>query len=111
MKFTTILLALGTTAPAVLAADMDLVDMWVDTNFNGPKYTGRGDVGQCVNLPSNFNDNLSSGKARPGYKCTIWPDADCKTNRFDSSFDDKGSGASFPDWINDRASSWRCYRA
>ncbi|EGZ67610.1 hypothetical protein NEUTE2DRAFT_141408 [Neurospora tetrasperma FGSC 2509] len=127
MKLTTILLTLGlglTTAPStvVLAAPApesnyyqqantpDIVDMFVNANYYGDKYTGSAYEGQCVNLPPNFNDNLSSGRARPGYHCTVWPDANCRTNKWNFTFDDRGSGARFPDWINDRASSWRCVR-
>ncbi|CCC14894.1 hypothetical protein SMACR_07708 [Sordaria macrospora] len=107
MKFTIILLTFGTTT-GVLAAD--LVDFWTDANFLGLKHTGQGNVGECKNLPGDFNDRISSAKARSGYRCTVWIDANCNTGTTGYSFD-TSSGSSFPGWINDKASSWKCVRA
>lgn len=108
MKFTTLLLAFGTTT-GVFAAE--LADFWKDKNFLNSKHTGQGNVGQCVNLPSNFNDQVSSAKARAGYRCTVWPDANCDTRKEGFSFDNGDTGKVFPGWINDQASSWKCVRA
>ncbi|KAH8687285.1 hypothetical protein BGZ60DRAFT_558584, partial [Tricladium varicosporioides] len=75
-------------------------------NFHGSKYTGSGNAGTCYNLPSSYNDRLSSGKAKSGYKCTVWSNASCSGNKYEFS-----NSPSFPSYINDHASSWKCVRS
>ncbi|EPE25897.1 hypothetical protein GLAREA_01809 [Glarea lozoyensis ATCC 20868] len=118
MQFTTIIatsiLAVMATAapvavPAVEARAQQLIDLWQDSGFLGLKFTGSSDVGKCVNLPSNFNDRVSSGKAKPGFRCTTWVDANCVGTGF--SFNASPGASSFPSWINDKSSSWKCVAA
>ncbi|KAH6682674.1 hypothetical protein B0J14DRAFT_574134 [Halenospora varia] len=121
MQFTSIIaasilatLALASPAPAaeaVPAPDVEveaiagLVEMWVDVNFRGSKYTGSGNAGTCYNVPSGFNDRLSSGKSKSGYKCTVWNNAGCGGSKYEFH-----TSSSFPSFINDHASSWKCVR-
>ncbi|RDL42314.1 uncharacterized protein BP5553_02293 [Venustampulla echinocandica] len=82
MQFTTFIaasvlatLALATPTPAqeAAAASTPLIDLWQDSGFLGLKFTGSSTVGTCVNLPgTGFQDNVSSGKAKPGFRCTTW---------------------------------------
>lgn len=94
-------------------AKQDLIDLWQDTGFLGLKFTGSGKVGECNELPkaknNNFADNTSSGKAKKGFRCTIWVDSNCKGTGF--SFNADPGSKKFDDWINDRASSWKCQKA
>ena len=91
----------------------DLIDLWQDAGFLGLKFTGSGKVGDCNELPkaknNNFADNTSSGKAKKGFRCTIWVDSKCKGTGF--SFNADPGSKKFDDWINDRASSWKCQKA
>jgi hypothetical protein len=83
MQFTTVLLAtLASTAFAAPAAapasdaaasKQQLIDLWQDQAFLGLKFTGSSTVGTCENLAgTGFNNNVSSCKAKPGFRCTIW---------------------------------------
>ncbi|CCC14893.1 hypothetical protein SMACR_07709 [Sordaria macrospora] len=101
--------AIAEPAPILEARAQDLIDLWKNKNFLDLKFTGSANVGDCKNLPSNFNDISSSGKAKAGFRCTIWVDKDCKGTGF--SFNQNPGSASFPDWINDKASSWKCVKA
>ncbi|KAK3401339.1 hypothetical protein B0T20DRAFT_346428 [Sordaria brevicollis] len=124
MQLTTLLISLLTTvaiaAPAPAPAPepeaailearaQDLIDLWKNKNFLDLKFTGNANPGDCKNLPSNFNDISSSGKAKAGFRCTIWVDKDCKGTGF--SFNQNPGSSAFPDWINDKASSWKCVKA
>ncbi|CZS90987.1 hypothetical protein WAI453_003849 [Rhynchosporium graminicola] len=91
------------------ARAVPLIDLWKNSQFLDLKFTGSSNAGTCVNLPSNFNDIASSGKAKPGFRCTIWVNANCKGTGF--SFNASPGSASFPAWINDTASSWKCVAA
>ncbi|KAL2067006.1 hypothetical protein VTL71DRAFT_1430 [Oculimacula yallundae] len=91
------------------ARAVQLIDLWKNSNFLDLKYTGSANAGDCVNLPSNFNDIASSGKAKPGFRCTIWVNKACAGTGF--SFNASPGSASFPSWINDTASSWKCVKA
>jgi len=83
MQFSTILVtlfaAVATATPIaqpeasqVEARDQKLIDLWDKAGFLGLKFTGSADVGECKNLPSDFNDLISSGKAKEGFRCTVW---------------------------------------
>lgn len=96
-------------APILEARAQDLIDLWKNKNFLDLKFTGSANPGDCKNLPSNFNDISSSGKAKAGFRCTIWVDKDCKGTGF--SFNQNPGSSAFPDWINDKASSWKCVKA
>jgi hypothetical protein len=62
-----------------------------------------------VNLAgTGFNNNVSSCKSRAGFRCTIWVKKNCDGTGF--SFDTAGA-SSLPDWINNKASSWKCVAA
>ncbi|KAK3343309.1 hypothetical protein B0H65DRAFT_470927 [Neurospora tetraspora] len=122
MQLTTLLTTMAIAAPApapeaeaiaepaiLLARAQDLIDLWKNKDFLDLKFTGSANPGDCKNLPSNFNDISSSGKAKAGFRCTIWVDKDCKGTGF--SFNQNPGSSSFPDWINDKASSWKCVKA
>ncbi|KAH8895976.1 hypothetical protein GQ53DRAFT_743906 [Thozetella sp. PMI_491] len=107
---TAILISGAVAAPAAEAAAVSPeIDLWQDSGFLGIKFTGSANPGDCKNLASNFNDIFSSGKAKPGFRCTIWVDKDCKGTGF--SFNESPGASSFPSWINDKASSWKCVAA
>ncbi|KAF2429233.1 hypothetical protein EJ08DRAFT_671164 [Tothia fuscella] len=121
MQFTTILLAtMASTAfstpigapvaePALEARASQLIDLWQDNGFLGLKFTGSSDVGKCENLPNGFSNNVSSGKAKPGFRCTIWVDKNCLGTGF--SFNASPGASSLPSWIDNKASSWKCVKA
>lgn len=90
----------GTTPKA-----QPLIDAWADKNFLGLKFTGERAPGGCFDFPSNFQNLLTSAKARPGFVCTVWVDKACKGTGF--SFDKKGEDK-FPGWIDNKAKSWKC---
>ncbi|KAF4627434.1 hypothetical protein G7Y89_g10724 [Cudoniella acicularis] len=76
-------------------------------NFLGLKFTGSSTVGTCVDLPKGFSDNVTSGKAKPGFRCTT--DVKCKGTGF--SFNEKPGSEKFPAWIDNKSSSWKCVAA
>ncbi|KAK1750442.1 hypothetical protein QBC47DRAFT_407097 [Echria macrotheca] len=85
-----------------------LIDLWKNKSFLDLKFTGSGTLGTCFDLPSNFQNIASSGKARAGFRCTIWVKKNCQGTGF--SFNEKPGSKSFPDWIDDKASSWKCVK-
>ena len=93
----------------VAASSQPLIDLWKNTDFLDIKFTGSAEVGECKNFAKKFTDIFSSGKAKPGFRCTIWVNKDCKGTGF--SFNADPGSASFPSWINDEASSWKCVKA
>ncbi|KAK3984276.1 hypothetical protein QBC44DRAFT_346126 [Cladorrhinum sp. PSN332] len=100
----TAVMAAPSIAPATIEnRAVTLIDLWADADFLGLKFTGSADVGQCKNLPSDFNDRITSGKARANYRCTVWVDKDCKGTGF--SFI---SNPKFDSWVDNKASSWKC---
>ncbi|KAH8881960.1 hypothetical protein GQ53DRAFT_610946, partial [Thozetella sp. PMI_491] len=101
--------AVAAPAPAPAAEKTSaspLIDLWKNKEFLDLKFTGSANVGDCKNLPSNFADNVSSGKAKPGFRCTVWVNKDCKGTGF--SFNEKPGASSFPDYIDNKSSSWKC---
>jgi len=83
MQFTTFLLAVfastATFASPIAQPDntiearaQQLIDLWKEPGFLDLKFTGSSDVGKCENLPKNFQNSVSSGKSKPGFRCTIW---------------------------------------
>jgi hypothetical protein len=107
--------ALALPAAAAAAADVQLskraeplIDLWQDRDFLGLKFTGSANVGDCKNLPRDFNNNVSSGKARPGFRCTVWVDRDCQGTGF--SFNAAPGSSAFPEWIDNKSSSWKCVK-
>src|ERR1700761_2589197 len=115
MQFTSIILALAATAfaapaPAAEAAKSQLIDLWQDPGFLGLKFTGSSTVGTCENLAgTGFNNNVSSAKSKPGFRCTIWVDKDCQGTGF--SFNADPGASSLPSWIDNKSSSWKCVAA
>ncbi|KAK4188918.1 hypothetical protein QBC35DRAFT_431918 [Podospora australis] len=112
-KITTLLTLAATVIAApnptpVEAAEVEsravtLIELWGDSNFLGLKYTGKGDLGYCYNLPGDFNDYITSGKAYSGYVCTTWVDKNCYGTGFSFL-----SSSKFPTWIDNKSSSWMC---
>ncbi|CZR61918.1 uncharacterized protein PAC_11815 [Phialocephala subalpina] len=107
--------ALAAPAPApVLDATIETrsvseqIDVWQDADFLGLKFTGSAEVGQCKNFPGGFTNNITSGKAKPGFRCTVWVDKDCKGTGF--SFNTAGV-KDLPDWIDNKSKSWKCVAA
>lgn len=93
-------------APELESRAAQLIDLWADANFLGLKYTGTADRGQCVNLPSDFRNIITSGKARSGLKCTTWINTGCTGTGF--SFI---SSPRFDSWIDNKSKSWKCIAA
>lgn len=120
MQFTTLLtIAISaftvSAAPAAdvtvdtAAAKVQLIDLWQNAGFLGLKFTGSSTVGTCENLKgTGFNNNVTSGKAKPGFRCTIWVEEKCLGTGF--SFDTAGVNQ-FPSWIDNKSSSWKCVKA
>lgn len=116
MQFTSLLaIAISTlsvtAAPTpAAAAKSQLIDLWQDPGFLGLKFTGSSTVGTCENLKgTGFNNNVSSGKAKPGFRCTVWVKEDCLGTGF--SFNAAPGASSLPDWIDNKSSSWKCVAA
>jgi hypothetical protein len=86
-----------------------LIDVWKNAGFLDLKFTGSANVGDCKNFDDKRKNNLSSGKAKPGFRCTIWVKADCKGDGF--SFNASPGASSFPSWIDNKAKSWKCVKA
>lgn len=98
-----------TDATAAAATKTQLIDLWQNTKFLGLKFTGSSTVGTCENLKgTGFNNVVSSGKAKPGFRCTVWVEEKCLGTGF--SFDVTGSD-DLPGWIDDKSSSWKCVKA
>jgi hypothetical protein len=96
-------------APAA-AAKSELIDLWQDPGFLGLKFTGSSTVGTCENLKgTGFNNNVSSAKSKPGFRCTVWVKEDCLGTGF--SFNADPGAATLPDWIDNKSSSWKCVAA
>ncbi|KAF2664342.1 hypothetical protein BT63DRAFT_444081 [Microthyrium microscopicum] len=115
MHYSTILIALAAsvasaapTGATTAAKDQELIQLWQDQKFLGLKFTGSGVVDKCFNLPGDFTNNVSSAKAKPGFRCTIWVKKDCKDTGF--SFDEAGNKV-LPDWIDNKSKSWKCNNA
>ncbi|CAG8982358.1 hypothetical protein HYALB_00014059 [Hymenoscyphus albidus] len=94
---------------ASATAATQLIDLWVDKDFLGLKFTGSSTVNTCNNLSGGFRDSVSSGKAKAGFRCTVWVDNDCLGTGF--SFNANPGSNLFPSWINDQSSSWKCVTA
>lgn len=117
MQFTTLTTLLATLAlvaasPVAVPAEeislearapAQLIDLWSDANFLGLKYTGTAERGQCINLPSNFQNIITSGKARAGLKCTTWINTGCTGTGFSFITSPK-----FDSWIDNKSKSWKC---
>jgi hypothetical protein len=103
--------AMATTTPTELEARgaEPLIDVWKNKDFLDLKFTGSANVGDCKNFDDKRKNNLSSGKAKAGFRCTIWVKADCKGDGF--SFNANPGSSSFPSWIDNKAKSWKCVKA
>ncbi|KAK0724209.1 hypothetical protein B0H67DRAFT_567452 [Lasiosphaeris hirsuta] len=95
-------------AGVIEARDQQLIDVWEDKNFLGVKLTDSGVVGECKDFPKKFQTILSSGKAKPGFRCTVWPKKNCGGAE-SLSFDSTGRKA-FTDAVNDKAKSFKCQK-
>jgi len=95
-------------APAPAATPAPLSDFWEDKDFLGIKLTGKANIGECKNFPQEFNNIFSSAKARAGLRCTVWVKKDCEGTGF--SYNEKPGAPKFPDWIDNKASSWKCVK-
>ncbi|KAE8452266.1 hypothetical protein EG329_000966 [Mollisiaceae sp. DMI_Dod_QoI] len=84
------------------------IDVWQDAEFLGLKFTGSATVGECKNFPYSFADNITSGKAKPGFRCTVWVYEDCLGLGF--SFNTVGV-KDLPGWVDDQSKSWKCVAA
>ncbi|KAF2098276.1 hypothetical protein NA57DRAFT_77064 [Rhizodiscina lignyota] len=94
--------------PIETPKDAPLIDLWQDEDFLGFKFTGFSTAGTCENLHgTGFNNNVSSGKSRPGFRCTVWNKKDCFGPAF--SFNEQGID-DLPSWIDNKASSWKCVK-
>jgi hypothetical protein len=118
IQFTAFLQAIAATGllvPGIAAtpieerAPQELFDLWVDQNLLQLKFTGSANVEQCENLPSNFASVVSSGESKPGFRCTIWVQKDCKGTGF--SFNDNPGAKTLPSWIDNKSNSWKCVKA
>ena len=94
---------------AARADSVQLIQLWNDADFLDLKFTGSGVVDACYNLPAKFTDVSTSGKAKAGFRCTIWVDKACKGDGF--SFNANPGKNQFPSWIDNKASSWKCVKA
>jgi len=117
LSFTATTLAAPATAPAaenmerdVAAKKQPLIDVWESPNFLDLKFTGSAEVGECVNFQGNWNDRAQSGKAKPGFRCTVWFDAKCQ-GQPSFSFNSSPGSARFADEVRKKGSSWKCVAA
>ena len=96
-------------AVAAKAKSQTVIDLWDNKKFLGLKFTGDAAPGDCKNLPKDFNNIITSGKSRAGFRCTVWVDHDCNGTGF--SFNANPGVEALPDWINNKVSSWKCVNA
>ncbi|KAE9365570.1 hypothetical protein N431DRAFT_563447 [Stipitochalara longipes BDJ] len=115
---TSMLATLAVSAPVAdapssvetVSRSTELIDLWQDADFLGLKFTGSSTVGTCVELHgTGFDDNVTSGKSKPGFRCTIWVETECKGTGF--SFNANPGIAQLPSWIDNQAKSWKCVDA
>lgn len=88
----------------------DVLEVWDNKNFLGLKLTLDATLGKCENFPNDFNNKISSARAKKSLICTIWPEQNCKGD-LGFSFDDGNGAKVFPKEINNKASSFRCVKA
>ncbi|KAJ8087552.1 hypothetical protein PM082_006383 [Marasmius tenuissimus] len=96
-------------APATLEVREPAVDgslfVCSDANFSGQCANLGFFRGQCSNMPSGFQDNISSFGPDAGWECTTYTDSNC------SGLTYSGHNPGFPTLppgINDAISSFRC---
>ncbi|KAK3345951.1 hypothetical protein B0T25DRAFT_612020 [Lasiosphaeria hispida] len=104
----TSILSSGETA-TIEARAQQLIDVWETKNFLDRKFTGSGTVGECYDFPKDFQKILSSGKAKSGFRCTVWPKVKCGGAE-SLSFDINGR-KTFTDAVENKAKSWKCQKA
>ncbi|KAH8834380.1 hypothetical protein DL96DRAFT_1810664 [Flagelloscypha sp. PMI_526] len=83
-----------------------LVNLYVDINYgDDPLGVGSSVVPTgCINLPSGWNDVVSSIVVTSGYQCAFWTDINCAGSTFTAT----GSVAYVGDAFNDKISSLQC---
>ena len=101
----------GSNKPAATAGGkvQALINVWESPDFIDLKFTGSAAPGDCVNFEGKWNDRAQSGKAQPGFICTVWFDKNCK-GQPSFSFNAKGS-PKFPSEVRSKGSSWKCKEA
>jgi len=127
MQFTTVVLAAlsftgaSLAAPAaevqalnkeagVAASKQPLIDVWESPQFLDLKFTGSAEPGDCVDFQKAWNDRVQSGKAKPGFRCTVWFDKKCQ-GQPSFSFNSSPGSSRFPDEVRKKGSSWKCVAA
>ncbi|KEZ39135.1 hypothetical protein SAPIO_CDS10533 [Scedosporium apiospermum] len=78
------------------------------TNWNGQCETRLQPLTECYNLPSSWNDRISSirNDSRSSYKCTWYEHGNCQGRSYDNQND--ANLADGDGFFNDRISSWSC---
>ena len=91
-------------------SNKQLIDVWESPNFLDLKFTGSAQPGDCVNFEPAWNNRAQSGKAKPGFRCTVWFKNECQ-GQPSFSFNASPGSARFPDEIRKKGSSWKCVAA
>ncbi|KAJ7814693.1 hypothetical protein B0H14DRAFT_3476837 [Mycena olivaceomarginata] len=112
-SFAALAVALGSlkvsAAPAGLTADAALIDAHVyictDSNFGGDCTNYRITNNVCSNLPSEFQDDISSFGPDQEWGCIFYTDPECTGAVYSQAY----PGATLvPGFLNDAFSSVRC---
>ncbi|KAJ7181388.1 hypothetical protein C8R43DRAFT_1116768 [Mycena crocata] len=90
MKFTVAFLALLPIIYASPAPESDLtaralgpgnINFCADPNLSGDCLLLHGDNGECVNIPAELDDKISSAVGDPGQTCFLFTGANCTGDR------------------------------
>ncbi|KAJ7323255.1 hypothetical protein DFH08DRAFT_350047 [Mycena albidolilacea] len=82
-----------------------------DAGFTGSCAVFSGASGQCVDFPSNFNDDISSVGPDSGQDCFFWIDAGCSNEQLGPIRSPGSSNLNVDPTVafNDHISSFKCF--
>jgi hypothetical protein len=110
---TNIIMMLKSTllAATLVALAQAQTPAWFFTNgnFGGSQLNAGSNLGACINVPANFNDQISSAVVARGFRCYIYANANCALSLFATL--NAGDHYTIPAYINDQTSSYKCERA
>ncbi|KAF8886536.1 hypothetical protein BD779DRAFT_1673163 [Infundibulicybe gibba] len=96
--------------PTEASTDSALADgslfVCTDANFSGACINLTFFNAVCSNMPSGFQDNISSFGPDPGWVCITYTDPDCRGTTYVGTYP---GFAGLPSGINDAISSFHCF--
>jgi hypothetical protein len=49
-----------------------MMDIWQQRNYLGMQHTSHGEYNKCYHIPQDFENRVSSAKARSGIRCALY---------------------------------------